>query len=104
MKLYLETYKEAVLAKLRHYLFLAANDGIIPKHGDDAGILYDFDRKMLEEQGVMLSPGAREKYFNQKFYLYLNLTKPSEYLYLSFSKSNSTGESINSSYLVERNF
>lgn len=92
------------LSEIKALFVLGANDGIIPKHGDDAGILYDFDRKMLEEQGVMLSPGAREKYFNQKFYLYLNLTKPSEYLYLSFSKSNSTGESINSSYLVEEIF
>ena len=36
----------------------------------------------------------------QRFYLYLNLTKPSEKLYLSYCKSNSKGEAMLPSYLI----
>ena len=37
----------------------------------------------------------------QRFYLYLNMTKPSHRLYLSFAKVNSAGKSIRPAYLVE---
>ena len=36
----------------------------------------------------------------QKFYLYQNMTKPSEKLYLSYSCSNSQGEVVGPAYLI----
>lgn len=92
------------LSEIKALFVLGGNDGIIPKHGENTGILSELDRRVLEEQGVVLSTGTREKYFNQKFYLYLNLTKPSEYLHISYSKINSSGEAINPSYLLEEIF
>lgn len=88
------------LSEIKALFVLGANDGIIPKHGESSGVLSELDRKALEEQGVLLSVSSREKYFNQKYYLYLNLTKPSEHLYVSFSKVNSAGETLNPSYLI----
>ncbi len=48
-----------------------------------------------------LSPGPKEKLYIQKFYLYMNLTKPSELLYLSLGKSirgrKSTSSSVSDS-------
>ena len=39
--------------------------------------------------------------YTQRLYLYMNMTKPSERLYLSFSRINSQGKSIRPSYLVD---
>ena len=38
--------------------------------------------------------------YQQKFHLYRNLTKPSERLYLSFTKAGASGEAQNPSYLI----
>lgn len=47
-----------------------------------------------------LAPGAREQAFIQRFYLYRNLTKPSEKLYVSYAKVDSEGKAIRPSYLT----
>jgi ATP-dependent helicase/nuclease subunit B len=47
-----------------------------------------------------LAPGAREQAFIQRFYLYRNLTKPSEQLYISYAKVDSEGKAIRPSYLI----
>ena len=47
-----------------------------------------------------LAPGPKELMNTQRFYLYLNLTKPSEHLCLSYSLSNGKGEPISPAYLI----
>lgn len=49
---------------------------------------------------MALAPGAKEQAYIQKFYLYLHLTKPSEYLYLTFSKNLLGRESLRPAYLI----
>ena len=48
-----------------------------------------------------LSPGPKEKLYIQKFYLYMNLTKPSELLYLSWAKVSGEGKALRPAYLVQ---
>ncbi len=82
-------------------LFLAGcNDGVIPKSVSAGGLLSDLDRGFLSDLGVELSPTPREQMYIQRFYLYLNMTKPSKQLYLSFSRLSSDGKSQRPSYLV----
>lgn len=80
--------------------FVGVNDGIVPKASGHGGIISQYEREILKEQEIDLAPGAREQTFIQKFYLYLNMTKPSEKLYLSYSKLDAEGKSIRSSYLI----
>ena len=49
---------------------------------------------------VALAPTAKENLYTQKFYLYLNLTKPSNQLFLSYSKQGADGEAILPSFLI----
>ena len=58
------------------------------------------ERETLEASRVELAPTAREESYIQKFYLYQNLTKPSEKLYLSFCKGNADGASMRPSYVI----
>ena len=48
-----------------------------------------------------LSPGPKEKLYIQKFYLYMNLTKPSELLYLSWAKVSGEGKALRPAYLIQ---
>lgn len=80
--------------------FVGVNDGIIPKSDNRGGIISEYERQMLQEAQMELAPGAREQAFIQRFYLYRNLTKPSEELYISFSRVDASGKSVRPSYLV----
>ena len=81
-------------------LFLGVNEGIIPKAASQGGIISQFERDALEAAEITLAPGAREQAFIQKFYLYLNMTKPSKQLILSYSRVDSEGKALRPSYLI----
>ncbi len=88
------------LNHIRVMFFVGVNDGIVPKAADQGSILSQFEREKLAEHHLSLAPGAREQVFIQKFYLYLNLTKPEEALYVTFSRRNADGKALRRSYLV----
>lgn len=88
------------LNHIKVLFFIGVNDGIIPKMAQSGGIISEYERQMMQEADLELAPGARELAFIQRFYLYRNLTKPSERLYLSFSKVDGEGKAIRPSYLV----
>lgn len=79
---------------------MGVNDGIIPSHGGKPGLLSQNDRTILKNLNMELSPTAREQGFIQKFYLYLNLTKPSHKLIMTYSLSASDGTALRPSYLI----
>jgi len=81
-------------------LFLGVNEGIIPKSVNQGGIISQYERDALEDAQIVLAPGAREQAFIQKFYLYLNMTKPSHQLYLTYSRVDSEGKALRPSYLI----
>lgn len=89
------------LQSVKALFFLGVNDGNIPKSGSVGGVISDMDREFLRESDFELAPSPRQQIFIQKFYLYLNLTKPTEYLTLSLSKMNNQGKSIRPAYLVD---
>lgn len=88
------------LKDIRVLFFVGVNDRLIPRHDAGGGILSEYDREELERADAKLSPTARETMYQQKFHLYRNLTKPSERLYLSFTKAGASGEAQNPSYLI----
>ena len=81
-------------------LLLGANDTLIPGAAVTGGLLSDRDRERFEEQGIALAPGAKEKTYIQKFYLYLHMTKPTEELDVSYSKVSAEGKSLRPAYLI----
>ena len=88
------------LNHIRILFFVGVNDGIVPKAGSTGSIISQFEREKMAEHHLMLAPGAREKVFIQKFYLYLNLTKPSDGLYVTYSRVSPEGKALRRSYLI----
>lgn len=88
------------LSRVKVLFFLGLNDGWVPSHGDDGGIVSDMEREILRDRGADLAPTGREDGYIQRFYLYQNLTKPERRLYLSWCKSSSDGALMRPSYLV----
>lgn len=88
------------IRNIRALFFLGANDTLLPGNLNGGGLLSERDREEFAKNEIALSPGPKEKIYTQKFYLYMNLTKPSEYLYISWSKVSGDGKSLRPAYLI----
>lgn len=88
------------LPEIKVLFFVGVNDGVIPKRSEKGGILTENEREYLKANDVELAPTAREDMSIQQFYLYLNLTKPSQRLYLSFSHMKADGGNGGPAYLI----
>ena len=89
------------LKQVKVLFFLGVNDGNIPKSASKGGIISDMDREFLIESGTEMAPSPRQQMYIQRLYLYLNMAKPSQRLYLSYAKVNSDGKGIRPSYLID---
>lgn len=88
------------LKPVKVLFIVGANDGIIPGNGGSGGLLSDMERNFLLEAGIELAPTPRQKGFEERLYLYMNMTQPSENLFLSFAEVNGKGETLRPSYLI----
>ncbi len=89
------------LKQVKVLFFLGVNDGNIPKNSAKGGIISDIDREFLQESEYELAPTPRQQMYIQRLYLYMNMTKPSQKLILSYARVNSEGKSIRPSYLID---
>lgn len=88
------------LRDIKVLFFLGVNEGNVPKHTPRTGLLSDMEREQLKSRGMELAPTAREQAYIQRFYLYLNLTKPFCRLYVCCSLLDGGGKSLRPSYLL----
>ena len=88
------------LDQIKVLFFMGVNEGIVPSKKDGGGILTDMDREFLKEMSVELAPTAREDSFQQRFYLYLMMTKPSRLLVISYAAFSQSGKARRPSPLI----
>ncbi|WWR15133.1 helicase-exonuclease AddAB subunit AddB [Lachnospiraceae bacterium JLR.KK008] len=88
------------LKEIKVLFFLGVNDGNIPKSGARGGIISDTDREFLAQGQWEMAPSPRQQMYIQRLYLYMNMTKPSERLYLSYTRVNGEGKAVRPAYLI----
>lgn len=94
------------ISDVKVMFILGMNDGLIPKPDDGGGILTELEREFMLSEGkkgkkpYSLAPTGKDNALIAGYYLYLNLTKPEEKLYISYSEINSKGEKRNPSYVL----
>lgn len=88
------------LKPIQYLFFLGMNDGFVPKSSSKGGIISDMEREYLTGSEIELAPSPRQQMYIQKFYLYLNLTKPAKRLFLSYSGMKTDGSANRPSYLI----
>lgn len=89
------------LKDIKALIFIGANDAYLPGALLRTGLLSERDRERFQKEKISLAPGGKEQAYIQKFYLYMNLTKPSERLSVYFSKVSPEGKSMRPSYLIQ---
>ena len=88
------------LKEIKALFFLGINDGKVPATSNNQGIFSDKDRKELSKDRFELAPDPVTRMSNGQFYLYMNLTKPAEKLYLTYAAVGEDGKTIRTSYLI----
>lgn len=90
------------LNEVNTLFFLGVNDDLIPKSTGTGGIISDIERQYLSETvtDIELAPTPRQQMYIQRLYLYMNLTKPSDRLFLSYVHIDPDGKSIRPAYLA----
>lgn len=88
------------LKDVKTLFFIGVNDGIIPQNTGGKGLLSQLEREHLAGNNITLAPTIKQNAYIQKFYLYLNMTKPSNHLFISYSKMTGEGSVLRPSYLI----
>ena len=88
------------LKDIKILFFAGVNEGSVPRQKDSGGLLSEMDRETLLSQNVELSPTSRQETCIQKYYMYVNLTRPSMRLKLSWSLADEGGNALRPSYLI----
>jgi ATP-dependent helicase/nuclease subunit B len=82
------------LRDIRRLFVIGANEGVLPMDHAGGGLLSDYDREILREEKIELSATAREMAAEDRYYLYLLLTKASEQLVLSYRAQGDDGSAM----------
>lgn len=73
--------------------FLGMNDSKVPSVSSDNNIINDDMRDLFDDKlEIRLSQTTTETSLNSRFYIYLTLTNPTDYLYISYVTKNLNGE------------
>ncbi len=88
------------LQDIKVLFFLGVNEGVVPLSRDGGGILSDSDREYFLDCRIELAPTVRQLIYTAEYYLYLNLTKPSQRLYVSYANKDAEGSERRPSYLI----
>ncbi|MCR5686966.1 MAG: PD-(D/E)XK nuclease family protein [Lachnospiraceae bacterium] len=91
------------LNDIKALFIVGANDGIIPRDTKRAGIINESEREFLTgTDGIVLAPTAREEMFSQQLYIYMAVNRPSERLFVSYSRTSASGTALMPSYIVKK--
>ncbi|MBO4900893.1 MAG: PD-(D/E)XK nuclease family protein [Lachnospiraceae bacterium] len=90
------------LEAVKVLFLLGVSDDSIPGNISGGGLISDLDREYLSGMdGVELAPTPREQMFTQRLYLYMNMTKPSDGLIISYPLTDTKGKAKQPSYLIQ---
>ncbi len=81
------------VSSVKALFLLGANENKLFKSSGNASFLTDRDKESLQKKGMELSPGRLKKTGNDRFYLYLALTRPTDFLWISYSSADA-GEKL----------
>ncbi|MCR4717564.1 MAG: exodeoxyribonuclease V subunit gamma [Lachnospiraceae bacterium] len=88
------------LNNVKVLFFIGLNDSVLPMDMNSTNLLNNQDREKLKTTDLNLAPDRLNKAYQEKFYLYLMTTKASDKLVLSYSRMNSSGDSMSPCYFI----
>lgn len=81
---------------------IGVNDGLLPSNFIDGGIILDDEKVIMKQSGIELYSDNDTKVKEERFRTYQAFTKPSEYLFVSYSLGDAEGKALRPSTLIDR--
>jgi len=88
--------------EIRALLVVGVNDGVIPSGKEEEGILSEDEKELLLARGLDLGFDRYKSFTEERFLIYTALTKPRDYLGLSFAGADLEGKALRPSLLIDR--
>ena len=88
------------VSHIRALFLLGANESKLFKASGSISFLTDRDKESMLKKGVELSPGRLKKAGNDRFYLYLALTRPTDFLWISYPSADA-GEKLKQALTIK---
>ncbi|NIA07171.1 MAG: hypothetical protein GWP14_05985 [Actinobacteria bacterium] len=85
---------------LRAAFVIGMNEGVFPRSISEDSVLSDRERELLDSQNVRLGPTAEELFFRERLLAYIAMTRPQDYLWVSYAAADQTGKTLNPSPFV----
>lgn len=95
-------FERTRLPKIKALFVIGVNDGVLPAPKDESGLFDDEEREIVTSLGLELAPSSRRKSYEQQFLIYCGLTKPENYLSLSFSEGTLEGKGMKPSIIISK--
>ncbi|MCR5791811.1 MAG: exodeoxyribonuclease V subunit gamma [Lachnospiraceae bacterium] len=88
------------LNNIKAMFVLGANEGQIPRTFLNGGLISDREREYLREKEIEIAPSSKEQTYIEQYYLYLNLTKAKNKLYILYCHFANDNTEMKASRLV----
>jgi ATP-dependent helicase/nuclease subunit B len=85
---------------LRAVFVLGFNESMFPLSTSEDAVLNDDDRARLTERGLALRPTRKQRLADERLLAYIALSRPSEYLCISYALRDPTGQALRPSPFV----
>lgn len=79
---------------------LGVNDGVFPAPPVTGELIGDRDKSVLADGGIELSTDSKTRAFFERFFMYSTFTVPSEFLFISFSRSDNSARALRPSFVL----
>ncbi len=81
---------------------IGVNDGLLPSAFNEDGIILDDEKVIMKQSGIELYSDNDTKVKEERFSSYQAFTKPSNYLFISYSLGDIEGKSLRPSTFIDR--
>ena len=81
---------------------VGVNDGVLPAKGLEAEIFHDGEKKKMEQLGLQVGRNEQMRQQEEQLAIYKLLSKPTDYLYLSYASFDQEGGEMKPSLLIDR--
>lgn len=86
--------------ELKLALVLGMNETVFPATPDVPALLTDADRDALNQRGASVGPNLRERMAQERYLGYIACTRASEQLFVTWSRQDARGETLNPSLFI----
>jgi ATP-dependent helicase/nuclease subunit B len=90
------------LHQIKALFIVGVNDGILPAPPQNNGLFSDMERIYMDGMGVEMGADGRRKAFEEEFLIYSGITKPQQYLHISYALGDEEGKALRPSVLINR--